>query len=52
MPELPEVETIRKTLHELVAGETIEAVIVSYPKLVHYEAGVEQFCQARSEELV
>jgi formamidopyrimidine-DNA glycosylase len=34
MPELPEVETIRRTLNRLVAGKTIESVIVGLPRLI------------------
>ncbi len=32
MPELPEVENVRRTLENLVTGKTIEDVIVTYPK--------------------
>lgn len=34
MPELPEVENVRRTLEKLVRGKTIEEVIVTYPNLV------------------
>ena len=34
MPELPEVENVRRTLENLVTGKTIEDVIVTYPKIV------------------
>jgi formamidopyrimidine-DNA glycosylase len=34
MPELPEVETVRRTLHRLVVGKTICDVIVSLPRLI------------------
>ncbi|WCK55522.1 DNA-formamidopyrimidine glycosylase [Aneurinibacillus sp. Ricciae_BoGa-3] len=34
MPELPEVETIRRTLNRLVAGKTIESVTVGLPRLI------------------
>ncbi|MGD6833321.1 DNA-formamidopyrimidine glycosylase [Sutcliffiella halmapala] len=34
MPELPEVETVRKTLLQLVQGKKIEAVRVLWPKMV------------------
>ncbi len=30
MPELPEVENVRRTLENLVTGKTIEDVIVTY----------------------
>lgn len=31
MPELPEVETVKRTLNTLVAGKTIERVTVTLP---------------------
>jgi formamidopyrimidine-DNA glycosylase len=34
MPELPEVETVRKTLVELVQGKTISEVKVLWPKMI------------------
>lgn len=34
MPELPEVETVRRTLNQLVAGKTIADVVVSLPRLI------------------
>lgn len=34
MPELPEVETVRRGLERLVVGKTITAVEISYPRLV------------------
>ncbi|MFC6259650.1 bifunctional DNA-formamidopyrimidine glycosylase/DNA-(apurinic or apyrimidinic site) lyase [Levilactobacillus fujinensis] len=34
MPELPEVETVRRGLNRLVAGATVEYVEVFYPKMV------------------
>ncbi|UOY94272.1 DNA-formamidopyrimidine glycosylase [Ectobacillus sp. JY-23] len=34
MPELPEVETVKRTLETLITGKIIEEVIVTYPKLV------------------
>jgi len=34
MPELPEVETVRRTLIELVRGKTIQAVEVTLPRIV------------------
>lgn len=36
MPELPEVETIRKTLAAAVVGRKIQAVEVYLPKVIHY----------------
>ncbi|WP_050181148.1 DNA-formamidopyrimidine glycosylase [Domibacillus robiginosus] len=34
MPELPEVETVRRTLLELAAGKTIASVDVRWPKMI------------------
>lgn len=34
MPELPEVETVRRTLRELVTGKKIDAVTVRLPRIV------------------
>lgn len=34
MPEMPEVETVRRTLTPLIKGKTIEKVILWYPKIV------------------
>lgn len=34
MPELPEVETVRRTLEKLVVGKTIKAVEVRWPKII------------------
>ncbi len=35
MPELPEVETVRRGLTKLVEGSTIKSVDVLYPKMVN-----------------
>ncbi|PZD95841.1 DNA-formamidopyrimidine glycosylase [Paenibacillus sambharensis] len=43
MPELPEVETVRRTLTELVAGRTIERVTVTLPRIIQRPAEPEQF---------
>lgn len=43
MPELPEVETVRRTLHELIVGKTIEYVSVHMPKMIKHPEDVEQF---------
>ncbi len=43
MPELPEVETVRRTLIALVAGRTIERVTVSLPRIIQRPAEPEQF---------
>ncbi|PKR84280.1 DNA-formamidopyrimidine glycosylase [Heyndrickxia camelliae] len=46
MPELPEVETIRRTLNELVIDRRIENVIVHWPKIIKKPAEKEQFIDA------
>ncbi|MFT4415135.1 DNA-formamidopyrimidine glycosylase [Fredinandcohnia humi] len=46
MPELPEVETVRRTLQKLVNGKTIERVTVIWPKMVKKPEEVEQFSDA------
>ncbi|MBA2878438.1 formamidopyrimidine-DNA glycosylase [Anoxybacillus kamchatkensis] len=43
MPELPEVETVRRTLLPLVVGKTIERVKVHWEKIVQHP-DVETFC--------
>ena len=43
MPELPEVENVRRTLENLVTGKTIKDVIVTYPKLVKRPDDTELF---------
>ncbi|WP_096436055.1 DNA-formamidopyrimidine glycosylase [Alteribacter populi] len=34
MPELPEVETVKRTLEQLIVGKTIEQVDVRWPKMI------------------
>ncbi|MBE4908235.1 DNA-formamidopyrimidine glycosylase [Bacillus luteolus] len=46
MPELPEVETVRRTLAQLVLGKKIEEVRVLWPKMVKKPAEAEQFIDA------
>ena len=50
MPELPEVETIRRTLKQLVLHKRIESVDVTWPKMIKKPQEVEQFvrCITRS----
>ncbi|MCK4029375.1 DNA-formamidopyrimidine glycosylase [Streptococcus iners] len=43
MPELPEVETVRRGLKRLVKGKVIEKVKVTYAPMV--KTGVDTFCQ-------
>lgn len=37
MPELPEVETVRKTLERAILGKRIRSLEVSYPKMIHHD---------------
>ncbi len=46
MPELPEVETVKTTLNQLVAGRTIASVTVSLPRIVQRPAEPSQFADA------
>ncbi|MDF2718274.1 MAG: 5-hydroxymethyluracil glycosylase [Paenibacillus sp.] len=44
MPELPEVETVRRTLEGLVAGKTIESVTVLLPRIIQRPDDIAAFC--------
>ncbi|PLT31190.1 DNA-formamidopyrimidine glycosylase [Peribacillus deserti] len=46
MPELPEVETVRRTLIELVTGKTIEDIQIHWPKIIKAPEEQEQFIDA------
>ncbi|OCA91355.1 DNA-formamidopyrimidine glycosylase [Bacillus sp. FJAT-27225] len=46
MPELPEVETVRKTLEQLILGKKINHVSVFWPKMVKNPVDTEQFTDA------
>lgn len=46
MPELPEVETVRRTLEQLVIGKTIKDVEIYWPKIIKAPEPVEQFSDA------
>jgi formamidopyrimidine-DNA glycosylase len=46
MPELPEVETVRRTLIQLVAGRRIQSVTVKLPRIIQRPAEPEQFADA------
>jgi len=46
MPELPEVETVRRTLNQLVTGKKIERVTVTLPRIIIRPAEPEQFADA------
>lgn len=52
MPELPEVETIRKTLQELVVGKKIDRVSISWPKIIKHPEEVVQFKDALVGETI
>ena len=43
MPELPEVETVRRTLNQLVAGKKIERVTVNLARIIQRPDDIEQF---------
>ena len=46
MPELPEVETVARTLTELVSGKKIIKVTVNLPRIIQHPEDIEQFCEA------
>ncbi|GGF97858.1 DNA-formamidopyrimidine glycosylase [Paenibacillus abyssi] len=46
MPELPEVETVRRTLNELVAGKRIQSVTVHLPRIIQRPEEPELFAAA------
>jgi len=52
MPELPEVETIRKTLEHLVVGKQIEDVTVYWPKIIKKPVEHEQFIDALKGQII
>lgn len=43
MPELPEVETVKRTLEALVIGKTIEDVRIFWPKMIKRPADTDEF---------
>ncbi|MGO4888677.1 DNA-formamidopyrimidine glycosylase [Anaerobacillus sp. MEB173] len=45
MPELPEVETVKRTLQTLVIGKTISDVKIFWPKIIKHPDDAEQFRQ-------
>lgn len=45
MPELPEVETVKKSLQQLIIGKTIQDIIVTWPKIVKVPDDVVAFRQ-------
>jgi formamidopyrimidine-DNA glycosylase len=52
MPELPEVETVRKTLKMLVSNKQIENITVHWPKIIKNPVEVEQFIDALKGETI
>lgn len=45
MPELPEVETIRQTLKQLVIGKEIKEIMIHWPKIIQEPNDTEHFKQ-------
>ncbi|MBD1372795.1 DNA-formamidopyrimidine glycosylase [Hazenella sp. IB182357] len=45
MPELPEVETVRKTLKELTLGKTIQDVTIHLPRIIQLPSDTAEFRQ-------
>ena len=43
MPELPEVETVRKTLQKLIIGKKIQDVTIHLPRIIKYPDDTEAF---------
>jgi formamidopyrimidine-DNA glycosylase len=43
MPELPEVETVKRTLNRLIQGKTIARVSVYLPRIIHRPSDSKQF---------
>lgn len=52
MPELPEVETIRKTLEKLVLEKEIEEISIHWPKIIQKPDDIEHFKQLLSGETI
>ncbi|MBB3109576.1 formamidopyrimidine-DNA glycosylase [Paenibacillus phyllosphaerae] len=52
MPELPEVETVRRTLIQLVAGKRIERVTVSLPRIIQRPSEPEAFAAALAGQTI
>lgn len=43
MPELPEVETVKRTLNNLITGKTIEQVQVRLPRIIQKPDDIQMF---------
>ncbi|MEH7108157.1 DNA-formamidopyrimidine glycosylase [Bacillus sp. JJ1764] len=52
MPELPEVETVRKTLKNLVLHKTIQSITINWPKIIKSPVETEQFMDALKGETI
>lgn len=52
MPELPEVETVCRTLSELIIGKTIQEVRVTLPRIIRKPADPDQFCLELKDETI
>src|SRR3546814_47299 len=48
MPELPEVETVKRTLNQLICGKTIDHVEARLPRIIRHPDDREQFQQMLS----
>ncbi|RYL94617.1 DNA-formamidopyrimidine glycosylase [Sporolactobacillus sp. Y61] len=45
MPELPEVETVKRTLNQLVIGKTVKSVEVRWKKIIRRPEDTDAFCR-------
>src|SRR5690625_2514177 len=52
MPELPEVETIRRTLEQLVLQKTIEDVDIYWPNIIQYPDDIDEFKMILRDETI
>nr|MDH3084000.1 DNA-formamidopyrimidine glycosylase [Bacillus subtilis] len=52
MPELPEVETVRRTLTGLVKGKTIKSVEIRWPNIIKRPAEPEEFARKLAGETI
>jgi formamidopyrimidine-DNA glycosylase len=52
MPELPEVETVRKTLKNLILQKQIENITVNWAKIIKNPQEIEQFVDALKGEMI
>ncbi|MDD9147895.1 DNA-formamidopyrimidine glycosylase [Sporolactobacillus sp. CQH2019] len=50
MPELPEVETVKRTLNELVIGKTVEHVEIRWPKIIRRPQDAGEFARLMAGE--